>query len=278
LKKWEKNFNSDWKKKLKITETTSCFAILIYGSIINYPKWLLILRTLLRVNFHCFWDSIFRLRFFLFCINNCAHRHCRKYRCCFSFTTMRRIIMRSWLYSGSIDICDIVRIQSEPIDLRETYHVDEKKTTRMHSRATQLRGVSRINTREGRLTSFWYRYHHNPIMDNYDHYDSKDSIPIAKRKSSAGWRWTFNSLNSHSEKSRVFQIIITHIYMAVSNIFAGGREYRCVGIILRDGSSSSQARRILQQRDSQHAGDRGSRSMPGSKHRYFRGDPALRPQ
>lgn len=33
--------------------------------------------------------------------------------------------------------------------------------------------------------------------------------------------------------------------MAVSNIFAGEREYRCVGIILRDGSSSSQARRIL---------------------------------
>lgn len=149
---------------------------------------------------------------FFFCIskNNCAHRHCRKYRCRFSFTTMRRIIMRSWLYSGSIDICDLVRIQSEPIDLQETYHVDEKKTTTVHSRATQLRGVSRINTREGRLTSFWYRYHHNPIMDNYDHYDSKDSIAIAKRKSSAGWWWTFNSLNFHSEI--VSNNYYTHIY------------------------------------------------------------------
>lgn len=61
-------------------------------------------------------------------------------------------------------------------------------------------------------------------------------------------------------------------------MLAGEREYRSVGIILRDGPSSSQAGRILQQRDSQHDGDRGSRSMPGSKHRYFHGDPALHSQ
>ncbi|XP_011685452.1 PREDICTED: uncharacterized aarF domain-containing protein kinase 2-like isoform X2 [Wasmannia auropunctata] len=36
---------------------------------------------------------------------------------------------------------------------------------------------------------------------------------------------------------------------------AGERKYRCVGIILRDGSSPSQTGRILQQRNPQHAGD-----------------------
>lgn len=50
----------------------------------------------------------------------------------------------------------------------------------------------------------------------------------------------------------------------IVRILTAEREYRCDGIILRDGSSSSQAGWILQQRDSQHASDRGSRSMLGS--------------
>ncbi|TGZ53633.1 hypothetical protein DBV15_10433 [Temnothorax longispinosus] len=46
----------------------------------------------------------------------------------------------------------------------------------------------------------------------------------------------------------------------------------------RDGPSLSQAGRFLQQRDSQHAGDRGPRPLPGSRRRYLRGAPALRLQ
>lgn len=54
------------------------------------------------------------------------------------------------------------------------------------------------------------------------------------------------------------------IICAVFVLFAGECKYRCDGIIFRHGSLSSQTGWILHQRDSQHVGDRGSRSTSGS--------------
>lgn len=49
----------------------------------------------------------------------------------------------------------------------------------------------------------------------------------------------------------------------------GRREYRCDWIVFRDGSASCEARRNLQQRDSQYGSDRRPRSQSGSKYRYL---------
>lgn len=117
-------------------------------------------------------------------------------------------------------------------------------------------------------------------MDNYDHYDSKDSVSIGKRKISDddGCLISLIFVCKKSNSCYCIYKVIAIYSTIVSNMLAGERRYRSVGIILHDDPSSSQTGRILQQCDSQYAGDRGSRSMPGSKHRYFYGDSALRSQ